>query len=127
MAERVWGSVPGSPTGLSRRAKWWFSLCAAVLLSACASDRMDDPRQPIASAAVADAMVGEIPASGVRGMAPSMMAAIESGLVEDEEQYDQMLEFATDLNWQHVRAGGVVQAARVHRRGVTDCGVLEWR
>ena len=56
-------------------------------------------------------VAGEIPSKWVTQSGPSLTAAVEYGLADDEAQYDQIREFAASLPWRHIRAGGVVQAA----------------
>ncbi len=56
-------------------------------------------------------IAGVIPSKWVIQSRPLLTAAIDSGLVDDDQQYDEMTEFASSLPWKHIRAGGVVQAA----------------
>jgi pimeloyl-ACP methyl ester carboxylesterase len=66
----------------------------------------------------AAAIVGEIPSKWVTQSGPSLTAAVEYGLADDEAQYNEISEFAASLPWRHIRAGGVVQAAACTGSGV---------
>ena len=84
-----------------------------VWLFGCSGSTGEGPSPVVVTSGSPSATViaGEIPSKWVTQSTPSLTAAIEYGLVDDEEQYDQMSKFAAALPWKHIRAGGVVQAA----------------